>query len=368
MTYQSNNQAVALRDAQPPAEIEVSPGLLTVQEIKAQVQLIQEVMQAVMQEGFHYGTLPGTDKPCLLKSGAEKLTTTFRLAPKLHITTREIGAVHREYEVRCELFHIPTGRSFGEGVGSCSTLESRYRWRTAERVCPQCGRSTIIKGKAEYGGGWLCFQKKGGCGAKFTDHDPALTSQEVGRVENPDIADIYNTVLKMAKKRALIDATLTATAASDIFTQDLDDNQPPDEALQRPDPVGGDRPLRTQSKPDPSQQSGPTPPYPFQPDTLYVGTITQLTPVIHPDKDKQTNRHPGTIEIATAHGPLMAFFWERPPVLKKTTDWKPLIGMTGSVVFEEKLTTKGDRTVRVVKEFEIATPPAASDQPGLGNA
>jgi hypothetical protein len=32
-----------------------------------------------------------------------------------------------------------------------------------------------------------------------------------------------NTVLKMAKKRAQIDAVLTATAASAIFTQDLED-------------------------------------------------------------------------------------------------------------------------------------------------
>jgi len=156
------------------------------------------------------------------------LTTTFRLAPLLNVETREIGTVHREYEVRCTLVHIPTGHVYGEGVGSCSTLESRYRYRNAERICPNCGRPTIIKGRVEYGGGWLCFQKKGGCGAKFTDQDPALTSQATGRVENPDIADIYNTVLKMAKKRALIDATLTATAASDIFTQDLEDYLPPD--------------------------------------------------------------------------------------------------------------------------------------------
>jgi hypothetical protein len=47
-------------------------------------------------------------------------------------------------------------------------------------------------------------------------------------VENADIADVYNTVLKMAKKRAHIDATLTATGAADMFTQDLieDDGLP----------------------------------------------------------------------------------------------------------------------------------------------
>ena len=42
-------------------------------------------------------------------------------------------------------------------------------------------------------------------------------------MENPDLADVYNTVLKIAKKRAHVDASLTATAASDIFTQDMED-------------------------------------------------------------------------------------------------------------------------------------------------
>jgi len=55
-------------------------------------------------------------------------------------------------------------------------------------------------------------------------------SQPAGRVENTDLADTYNTVLKMAKKRALVDATLTATAASDIFNQDLEDYTPPEVA------------------------------------------------------------------------------------------------------------------------------------------
>ena len=219
----SNTQEVAVAETK-----EAAP--LTAQEIKSQVQLIQEVMQAVMQEGYHYGVIPGTEKPTLLKPGAEKLTTTFRLAPLLHVESRELANGHREYQVRCTLVHIPTARVYGEGVGSCSTLESRYRYRNADRTCPYCGRATIIKGKAEYGGGWLCFQRKGGCGAKFADQDMSIVSQAAGRVENNDLADTYNTVLKMAKKRALVDATLTATAASDIFNQDLEDYTPPEVA------------------------------------------------------------------------------------------------------------------------------------------
>lgn len=197
---------------------------MTVTEIVGHVQLIQSVMASVMKEGEHYGKIPGCgDKPALLKPGAEKLSLTFRLAPKYQIKKTDLPNNHREYEITCRLVHINTGQIFGEGVGSCSTMESKYRWRESQRKCPKCGAAAIIKGKAEYGGGWLCFQKKGGCNAKFKDGDRTIEDQTLGRVENPDIADQYNTVLKMAKKRAHVDATLTATAASDIFAQDIED-------------------------------------------------------------------------------------------------------------------------------------------------
>lgn len=215
---------------------------LPVETIKHQIQVIQEVMAGAMVKDTHYGVIPGCgDKPTLLKAGAEKLCLTFRLSPTYVVTKTDLGGGHREYEVRCTLTHIPSGSVFGEGVGICSTHESKYRYRKAERNCPACGKSTIIKGKLEYGGGWLCFAKKGGCGAKFGDNDDAITSQQVGRVDNPDIADSFNTVLKIAKKRAHVDAVLTATAASDIFAQDLED-LPHAEAVREPEPPRTDEP------------------------------------------------------------------------------------------------------------------------------
>ena len=39
-------------------------------------------------------------------------------------------------------------------------------------LCPHCGADAIIRGREEYGGGWLCFKKKGGCGAKFEQRPP----------------------------------------------------------------------------------------------------------------------------------------------------------------------------------------------------
>src|SRR5678815_2740649 len=66
----------------------------------------------------------------------------------------------------------------------------------------------------------ICFKKKGGCGAKFKPGDPAIEGQPTG-VADP--SDLDNTICKMAHKRARIDAILTATAASDFFTQDVED-------------------------------------------------------------------------------------------------------------------------------------------------
>lgn len=46
----------------------------------------------------------------------------------------------------------------------------------AAKTCPDCGQvGTIIKGRAEFGGGFVCYKVKGGCGAKFRDDDIRIT-------------------------------------------------------------------------------------------------------------------------------------------------------------------------------------------------
>ena len=215
-----------------------------------QIQLVQQVMHEAMKEGEHYGSIPGTssDKKVLLKSGAEKLGFMFRMIPKYDVACSQLMNGHREYQVTCTL-ESSRGQVIGQGVGLCSSMESKYRWRKAQLACPVCGKSgTVIKGKAEYGGGWLCWQKKDGCGAKFEDGDQRIENQPRGRVANTDLADTFNTVLKMAKKRAHVDAILTATAASDIFTQDLDDSVRADvvdvQAVEEPPHAGPPKPSK----------------------------------------------------------------------------------------------------------------------------
>jgi len=177
------------------------------------------------QDGGDYGVIPGTKKKTLLKSGAEKLCEIYGLADE-YVMLREIENWESglfAYTVKCVLKSRRDDSLVGEGLGSCSSYESKYRWREQERSCPTCGKATIIKGKEQYGGGWLCWAKRGGCGAKFTANDPAMVNQIVGRTENPDIIDTVNTILKMAKKRAKIDAVIGVTRSSGIFTQDLEE-------------------------------------------------------------------------------------------------------------------------------------------------
>jgi hypothetical protein len=196
----------------------------TPEDLVAQVATIQRVLEAVMKEDVHYGVIPGTEKPTLLKPGAEKLCLLFRLRPKFARELREEADGHLTVTSVCSLYHIPTGDCLVEEMaGRCSTRESKYAYRKGQRVCPKCGAAAIRKNKD--GKTWQCmgFGDMGGCWEKFPINDPDITGQQTGRVANPDIADQYNTVLKMADKRALVAAVLIATGASDIFAQDLED-------------------------------------------------------------------------------------------------------------------------------------------------
>jgi hypothetical protein len=206
-----------------PAIKESQP--LTVKDIVDQVALIQDVMQKVMKDKEHYGVIPGCwDKPTLLKPGAEKLSLTFRMAPDYEIETVDMGRGHREFRIKCSLKYIPTGAFLGMGVGSASTMETKWRYRNAdpeitEKQVPReywdLKKSDSNKAQDMLGGRGFTTKKVNGVWmiAKLTGE----------KIEHDNPADYYNTCLKMAKKRALVDAVLTVTAASDIFTQDIEE-------------------------------------------------------------------------------------------------------------------------------------------------
>lgn len=209
---------------------------LTVSQTRKQVDKIQSLMKSVMREGVHYGSVPGVVNKFLYKAGAEKLCLVFRLIPEYKVEKTvydEINGVkgHITYDVTCSLVHQPSGAYMGQGVGTCSTLEKKYRYRNEDlptgvelpsawwnsrklENLPKILKNSHVEPKSA-----ADMKKKG----------LELAPGKVGgkweivyrrKIENSDIADVYNTVIKMAKKRALVDATITALAVSDMFTQD----------------------------------------------------------------------------------------------------------------------------------------------------
>jgi len=175
---------------------------LTASQVKGQVQLIQEVMAAVMVKGVHYGTIPGTDKPTLYKPGSEKILSTFRIAAYPKEIEDLSSPDEIRYRVKVHGLSMDDGRLIGVGIGECSSSEGKYKWR--KPVCNEEYDETPEDRKREV---WKKYDQK--------------TYQQKQVRMNP--SDVANTILKMAKKRAQIDLTLTATGASDVFDQDLED-------------------------------------------------------------------------------------------------------------------------------------------------
>lgn len=191
-----SQNVVALHRAQVEVDRPLSAG-----EIRAGVNLIQDVMRSVMKDGIHYGTIPGTPKPTLYKAGAEKILSTFRIAVE-PIAEDLSTADECRYRVTVRASNQATSTYLGSGIGECSSSEEKYRWRAP--VCDQEFNETPEDRRRKK---WK-KGKEGPYSIKQVRTEPA---------------DVANTILKMATKRAMIAVTLQVTAASDIFAQDIED-------------------------------------------------------------------------------------------------------------------------------------------------
>lgn len=161
---------------------------------------IQAAIQSTLKQGHDYDTIPGTSKPTLLKPGAEKilmmfgLTSEYEFMEKIEDYDKGIFA----YTIKCLL--SKNGQKITEGVGSCNSKENKYRWRwTKEDALPNGIDKDSLKSKTNRWG--------------KTEY----------QIENDEIYSQANTILKMAKKRAQVDATLTVASLSELFTQDVED-------------------------------------------------------------------------------------------------------------------------------------------------
>ena len=163
----------------------------------------QRLVQTNLKEGKDYGTIPGTQKPTLYKAGAEKIVMLGKLRSTFEVLdeTKDWDNEFFQFEVKCNLWvgdNIIT-----QGVGLCSSKEDkyRYRWIPEKKLPNNMNKDTLF-----------CKEINGKYG-----------KYKVYRVENEDVCSIANTILKMSKKRALVDAALLVGSLSELFTQDVED-------------------------------------------------------------------------------------------------------------------------------------------------
>jgi hypothetical protein len=216
----------------------------------------------LMTEGKDYGKIPGTDKPTLLKPGAEKLCAFYGFTPRFEavsIVEDWTGNDHGGepffyYRYRCQLWR--GDMLIAESEASCNSREKKYRYRWVpeselgglpkEQLRFKDGKRTVQEftfsiDSAETGGKygkppeyWQRFKdaisdgtakpvkKKTSKGATYDAYEISY-GETLYRVPNPDVADELNTIQKMSQKRALIASTLVACCASEYYTQDLED-------------------------------------------------------------------------------------------------------------------------------------------------
>lgn len=166
----------------------------------------QQIVHATMVRDLDYGIIPGTQKPTLLKPGAEKIAKLLGLADQYEIMDKaeDWQKPFFRYLIKCRLVHVASGAVISEGLGECNSMESKYRYRwVGERDLPSgIDKSKLVsqERRSKTGGHWTVY-----------------------RLDNEDIYSQVNTILKMAKKRALVDAALSAGRLSDVFTQDIED-------------------------------------------------------------------------------------------------------------------------------------------------
>ena len=234
---------------------------LSITEVRRRINQIGELLRDVLQEDVHYGKVPGCgDKPTLLKPGADKICMMFRLEASYEFTPHNLPNGHREYDCTCTLTHIPTGTKWGQGVGFASTMESKHRYRGTQgeptgnpvpRAYWDARNAGDMKKAQDIIGGTQFMAKK----------NPDTNGWEIfkklaEKQENLDPADQINTVKKMAAKRARVDAVLTATAASDCFTQDIGDDVFDEDAAPPVKTVDA-RPVTQQAPTQAKQQPSP---------------------------------------------------------------------------------------------------------------
>lgn len=232
-----------LIEASPQVALDIMP-LPDINRMVARKKAIDSLTKEIMKDTIHFGKIPGCGKkPALLKPGAEALCVAFNCRPKPVTTHTLLENGHKEYHTTCRLIYIPTGQVVGEASATCTTMESKYRFRTGPK------ESTGMPVPKEYWNLRKTNPKKalellGGAGylPQKEDGGKWYIWEKADGLENPNIADTYNTVERISEKRALVAATLITFGVSDKFTQEPETQEAPNSGTTEAEPAPKGKP------------------------------------------------------------------------------------------------------------------------------
>jgi hypothetical protein len=191
--------------------------------------VLQQYVQDAMVKDHHYYSFKDGDKPALTQEGAHAIASlqkTFFGPPEL-IETYHEGNDHYSVRARIDVYN-QQGQRIATGDGMCSTRESKYayRWYWSNELPAGVDKSKL--------------KSKG------------RTDNPQYQVPNQDLPDVYNTVLKMAVKRAKVAAVRQLPLVSELFV--ADDGETTDE----PAPKAKSQPKQQSQKPAAQAPAVPT--------------------------------------------------------------------------------------------------------------
>jgi cold shock CspA family protein len=166
---------------------------------------LRTATRAVLREGVDYGIIPGTnDRQVLLKPGAEKLLQWFGLGFTCDRVDTEFDADGQKSGIT---YRCTVSRRMPDGTTAVVTTCEGYAGYDEDRFYRPADEQARQKAEAR--------ERKY---AKI-DNRPANPNkwQQIQDYKAP-----WNTVIKMAQKRAIVGATIDATAAAGLFGQEDD--------------------------------------------------------------------------------------------------------------------------------------------------
>jgi hypothetical protein len=174
----------------------------TIEETLQSIALLQNMVKDILKQGIDYGRIPGTPQDSLWDPGASQIIGAFncycgeRRILKLEDSDEKIVAC-----VEVPIISRATQQVVGSGIGAASTLETKYKYRWVPKPKEWGYDEVAIK----------TFKTKRG---KDDEGDVILY-----RIPNPEHSELLNTIVKMASKRAEVDAAESLPGVASVLRQ-----------------------------------------------------------------------------------------------------------------------------------------------------